>query len=198
MTSSARKIDSIKQHYQQTVKIQEKVVHEFPEALERVKELASYYLNLGNFQRNTRKLKEAEDHYRKALAIREKHAGETPESFTNQVSLGAVNCEYGVLLRMADKPEAGLPLLNKAVAILQTAYEKEPRLLNTQRYLRPHDTVAAVEIRLLSIQVHRSTFPFAAPCDASHHLSEHLLGSTATGDIPAVAAVRRYDGILMV
>jgi serine/threonine protein kinase len=132
----ARKMDSVEQHYQQAVNIQEKVVHEFPAALERVKELASYYLNLGNFQRNTRKLKEAEDHYRKALAIREKHAGETPESFTNQVSLGAVNCEYGVLLRMADKPEAGLPLLNKAVAILQTAYEKEPRLLNTQRYLR--------------------------------------------------------------
>jgi len=131
-----RRLDAVEKHYQQAVSIQEKVVNEYPAALERAKELASYYLNLGNFQRNTRKLKEAEENYRKALALREKHAMETPESFTNQVSLGVVNCEYGVLLRMADKPEASLPLLNKAVIILQAAYDKEPRLLTAQRFLR--------------------------------------------------------------
>jgi len=131
-----RRLGAVEKHYLQAVSIQEKVVDEVPAALERAKELASYYLNLGNFQRNTGKLEDAEEHYRKALALRERHAAETPESFTNQVSLGVVNCEYGVLLRMSGKPAEGLVLLNRAIAILQPAHEKEPRLVNTQRFLR--------------------------------------------------------------
>ena len=94
-----------------------------------------------------------------------------------------------------------LPLVGGAVAV---EVERDGGLLPvplrereaaSERHLRAHDAMAAIEVGVLLVQVHRPAFPPGAPAAAAHELGEEGGEVAAAGEVGAVVAVGRDDGV---
>eukprot|EP00760_Papus_ankaliazontas_P025567 PhM_4_TR2788/c0_g1_i1/m.78384 len=69
---------------------------------------------------------------------------------------------------------------------------------NAKRDLRADDAVAAVVLCRRLVHVHGAALALAAALPLAEHLRKHLKGVPAARNVPAVAAVRRDDGVVEV
>jgi eukaryotic-like serine/threonine-protein kinase len=97
---------------------------------------ATYQNNLGNLLRNMSRRAEAEVEYCASLALREKLAADFPTIPHYRVDLGGSYCNLGNLLTVNGRASDALAFFDKAVAMLTTALERDPRSLHAKQFLR--------------------------------------------------------------
>mmetsp|Transcript_24136 Transcript_24136/g.73853 ORF Transcript_24136/g.73853 Transcript_24136/m.73853 type:complete len:413 (+) Transcript_24136:249-1487(+) len=97
-----------------------------------------------------------------------------------------------------------LPLIGRAVAVQRKGAAAVATVLGGEREagadggLRADDAIAAIEIGISLVHVHRATFAFSAAALLAEQLRQHAFDRVATCKLLAVVAVRGDEGVAQV